>query len=65
MSKRIINKLFNKNQEINKKEEKKPHPKMPPQCKTCEEQCAGHGGGTTTLDGGCLCFDGTYLECLI
>lgn len=34
-------------------------------CKTCEDQCAGHGGGVALIDGGCLCFDGIFLECLI
>jgi len=34
-------------------------------CKTCAEQCAGHGGGTASFLGGCICNDGIYLECLI
>jgi len=51
--------------EINTEEAKKePTPKFFT-CTTCEEQCAGHGGGVPALEGGCLCFDGVHLECLI
>lgn len=34
-------------------------------CKSCAEQCAGHGGGSAAMGGGCLCNDGVLLECLI
>ena len=34
-------------------------------CETCDIQCEGHGGGVPSIQGGCLCFDGTHLECLI
>jgi hypothetical protein len=33
-------------------------------CESCEIQCAGHGGGTYTYDGRCLCNDGSLLECI-
>lgn len=46
-------------QELAKRSHERHYP-----CKSCEKQCAGHGGGVPALGGGCMCHDGVLLECL-
>lgn len=33
-------------------------------CKSCVDQCAGHGGGGVPVRNGCLCDDGSFQECM-
>jgi hypothetical protein len=56
---------MNDNDEV--KESEQPEKKTPKffTCKSCKEQCIGHGGGSPTYDGKCMCNNGVLLECLM